>query len=78
MNTIMEEFKKYALEQYGYSISFKESETPDTFESLFGASFLYSVDDSWYSTDIPSVEFKVAESSSLEEYDLQQNIVLAA
>lgn len=40
MKDMMKEFAKYAKEQFGYDISLKASSTPDTFESLFGASFI--------------------------------------
>ena len=36
----MEEFIQYAKEQFGYNISFDKSSMPDTFESLFGMSFI--------------------------------------
>ena len=36
----MDKFVKYAKEQFGYDISLTEADTPDTFESLFGASFI--------------------------------------
>lgn len=32
-----EQFKKFAKEEFGYDISFEESDAPDTFESLFGS-----------------------------------------
>lgn len=35
-----DDFIKYAKEQYNYEISLKKSNTPDTFESIFGASFI--------------------------------------
>ena len=35
----MDKFIKYTKEQFGYDISLIEADTPDTFESLFGASF---------------------------------------
>ncbi|MDO4487153.1 MAG: hypothetical protein Q4C46_11290 [Bacillota bacterium] len=37
---LVEEFLEYAKEQYGYDISLKSSDTPDTFESIFGESFI--------------------------------------
>ncbi len=40
MREMMDEFIKYAKEQFGYDITFENSSTPDTFETLFGASFL--------------------------------------
>ena len=33
-------FIKYAKEQYNCEISLKKSNTPDTFESIFGTSFI--------------------------------------
>ena len=40
MNSLMDKFIKYAKEQFGYDISLTEADTPDTFESLFGVSFI--------------------------------------
>lgn len=40
MNSLMDKFVKYAKEQFGYDISLTEAGTPDTFESLFGVSFI--------------------------------------
>lgn len=37
---MVEDLIKFAKEQFGYEISIKESTTPDSFESIFGASFL--------------------------------------
>lgn len=45
MKDMMKAFAKYAKEQFDYDISIKESSTPDTFESLFGASFVKQNDD---------------------------------
>lgn len=42
---MMKAFAKYAKEQFGYDISIKESSASDTFESLFGASFVKQNDD---------------------------------
>lgn len=36
----MDDFRKFALEQFGKEIYFKKSDKIDTFESLFGASFV--------------------------------------
>ena len=40
MNSLMDKFIMYAKEQFGYDISLTEAGTPDTFESLFGVSFI--------------------------------------
>lgn len=40
MDSLMDKFIKYAKEQFGYDISLIEADTPDTFELLFGASFI--------------------------------------
>ena len=40
MRELMTEFLRFAKEQYGYSISFDNNLTPDTFKSLFGDSFI--------------------------------------
>jgi hypothetical protein len=39
MKDIKEDFVKYAKEQFNCDVSFKESNTPDTFESVFGGTF---------------------------------------
>jgi hypothetical protein len=39
MKDIKEDFVKYVKEQFDYDISFKQSSTPDTFESVFGGTF---------------------------------------
>ena len=39
-SSVIDEFIKYAKEQFGYDIILKSSETPDTFAGIFGASFL--------------------------------------
>ena len=40
VNSALDDFIKYAKEQYGCEIILKESEKPDTFEDIFGASFI--------------------------------------
>ena len=83
----MEEFKKYAKEEFGYDISFEKSSTPDTFESLFGTSFINQRDEDIFMPDeyYENVSYsnKVAKMKSIEipyeeVVDLQQDIVLAA
>jgi hypothetical protein len=39
-DNIKDDFIKYAKEQYNFEISLKKSNTPDTFESIFGTSFI--------------------------------------
>ena len=39
-DNIRDDFIKYAKEQYNCEISLKKSNTPDTFESIFGISFI--------------------------------------
>lgn len=34
------DFIKYAKEQFGYDIILKPNDTPDTFKSIFGVSFV--------------------------------------
>ena len=41
-SSIIDDFIKYAKEQFGYDIVLKTCEEPDTFASVFGASFLNS------------------------------------
>lgn len=41
---LLEEFIKYAKSEFGYEISVTNSNYPDSFESIFGGSFL-SLDD---------------------------------
>ena len=38
--SLLDEFIAYAKEEFGYDIQVKESSTPDTFERIFGTSFL--------------------------------------
>lgn len=42
MNEMLNDFIKYAKEQFGYDIIAEKSSTPDTFESIFGFTFLDS------------------------------------
>lgn len=37
---MLEDFIKYAKEEYGVTITQEESDEPDTFEKLFGGSFI--------------------------------------
>ena len=37
---MLDDFKKYVLEEFSINIEYKESDTPDTFESIFGTSFI--------------------------------------
>lgn len=37
---LLEDFIKYAKSEFGYEISIKKSTFPDSFESIFGGSFL--------------------------------------
>lgn len=39
MKQILDEFIKYAKEQFGYEISVEKTSTPDSFESIFGVNF---------------------------------------
>ena len=45
MTKILEDFIKYAREEFGYTISCEESSTPDTFETFFGNYFVENTDD---------------------------------
>ncbi len=87
MKDMMEAFKKYAKEQFGYDISFEKSSTPDTFGSLFGMSFINQKDEEIflpeghqenvsYSNNIAKVN--CVEISCDEVIDLQQDIAVAA
>lgn len=38
-------FQQYVKREFGVDIAFKKSLTPDTFESLFGVSFLSQAED---------------------------------
>lgn len=87
MKDIKELFKEFAKEQFGYEISFEKTSTPDTFESLFGASFISQYDEEFF---IPDGHYenavysnKVAKVNSIEVsceevIDLQQDIAVAA
>lgn len=37
---ITEQFVEFVKDQYGYEVTLEPSDMPDTFESIFGASFL--------------------------------------
>ena len=87
MKDMMEAFAKYAKEQFGCDISLKTSSTPDTFESIFGASFIKQNDDDIFFCEgmENSISYKnivarvnVVETVYREEIDLQQDLVLAA
>lgn len=41
---MLDDFIKYAKEQFDCDIILKVSDNPDTFESIFGSSFNHSVD----------------------------------
>lgn len=87
MKDMMEAFAKYAEEQFGYYISLKKSSTPDTFESLFGASFIKQNDNDIffcegtektiaYKNTVARVNF--VDTVYREEIDSQPDLVLAA
>lgn len=86
MKDVMEAFVKYAKEQFGYDISLKTSSTPDTFESLFGASFIQQNDDDIFFCE--GIEQSVTYSNTTarvnyadaiyEEMCSQTDVVLAA
>lgn len=40
MSLLMKEFLEYAKREFDVDIVIKKSDTPDTFESLFGVSFI--------------------------------------
>jgi len=83
MTEMMDDFKKFVLEQFGKEIVFKKSDKIDTFESIFGASFIdkeelkLGINLSNYSGNKPNTSLGL-ERDSAEEYDLLQNITLAA
>lgn len=85
MKGTIEEFKEYVLEQYGYELSFDESDIPDTFEKIFGGSFLDAQDEVFYSesgkkynANVADITINMLNSSTFGEYELQQFDVLAA
>lgn len=47
MSQMLDDFIRYAKEQFGYDIVAKESSAPDTFKSIFGVSFLEQDVDSY-------------------------------
>ncbi|EHL19880.1 MAG: hypothetical protein ACTTHM_00250 [Peptoanaerobacter stomatis] len=87
MKDMMKAFAKYAKEQFGYNISFKKSSTPDTFESLFGESFIEKNDNDIFphenmlyknividvNNDVNNIDI-----ISIDEISPQLNITLAA
>lgn len=87
MNEMMEKFIKYAKEQFGYDISFKNSSTPDTFEKLFGASFLCPDDSYLIQTEKMGLDFsysmnvaKVNKADFIggEDFDVLADMTFAA
>lgn len=46
MNDLQKDLIKYAKDEFGYDIVLEESETPDTFESIFRSSFIIRTFDS--------------------------------
>lgn len=45
MIKILEDFIKYAREEFGHTITCEESSTPDTFETFFENYFVENTDD---------------------------------
>lgn len=88
MKDIMKLLIKYAKEQFGYDISFKKAQEPDTFESLFGASFVKEKDDEFCflsekeKNNIPYTNIieKVTQLDVIysEETELYNDLILAA
>ncbi|MBR7016390.1 MAG: hypothetical protein IKI12_08115 [Lachnospiraceae bacterium] len=87
MTDMMDLFAKYVKEQFGYDIALKASATPDTFKSLFGASFLEQEDTDIYSCE--GIDNGLSYSNTIarinyidayfnEETEVQQDLVLAA
>ncbi len=46
MNNLQKDLIKYAKDEFDYDIVLEESETPDTFESIFGSGFTICTFDS--------------------------------
>lgn len=84
MSSMMEEFIQYAKEQFGYNISFDKSSMPDTFESLFGMSFMDQIEKFDFGENIENsrsysnviAKIKHLEKIYTEEIDWQQNLNL--
>ncbi len=78
-----EDFRRYVLEQFGMEISFRKSDKVDTFESLFGASFIskdelrIGVSVNVYNDSSSNISIDM-EYDPIKEYDLQQDLALAA
>lgn len=83
MKDMMDDFRKFALEKFGKEIYFKKSDKIDTFESLFGASFVgkdelrIGVNMNTYSDSRLNISLDL-EYNPVEKYDLQHDIALAA
>lgn len=83
MKDMMKAFAKYAKEQFGYNISFEKSSTPDTFESLFGESFIKKNDNDIFPHENMLYKNIVIDVNnidiiSIDEISPQLNITLAA
>lgn len=48
MSDMMDEFVKYAKKEFGCDVTFEKSLKPDTFESIFGQSFLKQKEDDMF------------------------------
>ncbi len=60
----VEDFIKYAREEFGYNIVLDSSSEPDSFESIFGCSFIQSdisvdIEDVFYENSFLNVKFSV-------------------
>lgn len=85
---ILEDFIKYAKDKFGYDIFIEKAPLPDSFESIFGASFLdqdsndfFLCDDMSnsmiYTNTEPKIFFDCADTG-VEYYPTQENDGLAA
>lgn len=83
MKDMMDDFRKFALEQFGKEIYYKKSGKIDTFEALFGASFVskdelrIGVNMNTYNDSRLDISLDL-DYNPIEEYDLRQDMALAA
>lgn len=57
-NMILDEFVAYVEDKYGYTINIEKTSTPDSFESIFGMSFLKQKEEDFYFPEGECIELE--------------------
>lgn len=85
MTKMLEDFIKYAKEEFGYTITCEESSTPDTFETFFGNYFVENTDDIIFSDTFynqlcenKNTNFDMSETNFSMDFELQKELFYAA